>query len=123
MPDLDQARRLLPFAQRSGITIVGREALLRTRKHLAFLLVTPDLAANSRHKLEEAFAGLPIIEEFSSEEIATLLGYRGCKIVGFRKSTLAQSLLQCLRPSRRERRRNLGADSAQEEQKELPEPQ
>jgi hypothetical protein len=42
--------RLFPFALRARILIVGREALLRSKSRLHFILITHDLSENSRKK-------------------------------------------------------------------------
>jgi hypothetical protein len=94
------AERLFPFVLRARILLVGREVLLRSKRHLQFVLITSDLSQNSRAEILAAFAHYPIIERYTSAELETYFGARGAKVVGFKKSGLAQSIYQELKAYR-----------------------
>ncbi len=86
--------RLFPFALRSRILVVGRQALWSSRKHLQFILITHDLSTQSRRKVLQDYPHHPIIEHYRSEDLLHHFGLQGTKILGFKKSALAQSLLR-----------------------------
>jgi len=67
---------------------------------LHFVLVTRDLSAKSREEILSEFSEYPILEHYTSEELAAFFGLSGQKVVGFRKSTLAQSIYAELKDSR-----------------------
>src|SRR5436190_11828518 len=81
--------RLFPFALRARLLLVGREALQRSKKKLEFVLITTDLSENSRNEIQTNFAGVPIIERYSSSDIEKWFNFRGTKVIGFKKSSLA----------------------------------
>ena len=93
----DQLEKLAPFAVRSGIVITGRPQLIRSQKHLAFVLMTTDLSANSKAELLPKLTACPIIHALASEDLHRLFRLRGTKVVGFKKSSLATKLLSLLR--------------------------
>lgn len=82
---------LAPFAVRSGMAIIGRQRLMQVRKHLCFVLFTEDLTENSMRKMASQF-DCPIVQHYKMDDIEQIFGFRGTKIVGFRKSTIATSL-------------------------------
>lgn len=84
--------RLFPFARRARLLIVGREPLRRSKSRLHFLLVTRDLAEGSRAELLADFAHYPIVQHYESTDLERHFGLKGAKVVGFAKSTLAQSI-------------------------------
>jgi len=91
---------MFPFVLRTRILMVGRDALLRSKRDLHFVLVTRDLSAKSREEILSEFSEYPILEHYTSEELAAFFGLSGQKVVGFRKSTLAQSIYAELKDSR-----------------------
>lgn len=92
--------RMFPFLMRARVLIVGRENLLRSKRRLHFLLITKDLSANSREKLLSGFRECPIVQCYTSADLETHFGLRNTKVVGFRKSTLAQSVYKELKQFR-----------------------
>ena len=92
--------RLFPFVLRARKLIVGREKLQRYKSDLHFVLVTTDLSASARAEVLESFAHYPVVQHFTSGELEALLGLKGEKVIGFGKSTLAQSIYAELKPDR-----------------------
>lgn len=84
--------RLFPFAVRARLLIVGREQLRRSKSRLHFLLLTRDLAEGSRAELLACFTHYPVVQHYESADIERHFGFKGTKVVGFAKSTLAQSI-------------------------------
>jgi len=91
---------MFPFVLRARLLMVGRDAILRSKRDLHFVLVTRDLSAKSREEILSEFSDYPILEQYTSEELATFFGLSGQKVVGFRKSTLAQCIYAELKASR-----------------------
>jgi hypothetical protein len=92
--------RLFPFALRARLVVVGREPLSRMRRKLGFVLIVEGLRPESRAAIVADYAGIPVVEHFTSEDLERSLNVRGAKVVGFRKSTLASSILTELREFR-----------------------
>ncbi|HLH54719.1 MAG TPA: hypothetical protein VKY92_13990 [Verrucomicrobiae bacterium] len=92
--------RLFPFVLRSRILIIGRETLARSKRSLHFVLITDDLSENSRAEILNEFAHYPIVQRYSCEELSGLFGVKGAKVIGFAKSSLAQSIYAELRSYR-----------------------
>lgn len=92
--------RLFPFVLRSGILLVGRETLLRSKSKLHFVLITTDLSENSRAEILSEFAHYPIVQHYQSEDLEKHFGLKGAKVIGFAKSGLAQSLYAELKQHR-----------------------
>jgi len=84
--------RLFPFAIRSRILMVGRETLVRSKGQLHFILMPTDLSENSREEVLKDFAHYPVVQHFTSQDVERHFGFRGTKVVGFKKSDLAQSI-------------------------------
>ena len=84
--------RLFPFALRARILIVGREALLRSKSRLHFVLITNDLSEQSRQKVLSDFAHYPVVQRYTAAELDHLFRLKGTKVLGFAKSSLAQSI-------------------------------
>jgi hypothetical protein len=84
--------RLFPFVLRSRNLIVGRDSLARSKSRLHFVLITSDLSAASREEILSAFSHYPVIQRYTSADLEKFFRIRGAKVVGFRKSGLAQSL-------------------------------
>jgi hypothetical protein len=84
--------RLFPFVLRSRILIIGRETLGRSKSRLHFVLITSDLSLASRQQICRDFSHYPIVQHFTSSDLERHFGIQGAKVVGFRKSGLAQSI-------------------------------
>jgi len=83
--------KLAPFARRAGIAVTGRERLARLGKRLVFVWVTTDASERTVRELQRQFA-CPLVCCLTSADVERLLGYQGTKVVGFVRSSLAQSL-------------------------------
>ncbi len=88
-------RRLAPFVQRSGVAETGRQRLLQHRNKLAFVLVTRDLSPNSLKETLREFP-CPVYQAFQSEDMEAFWGFKGTKLVGFRRGSLAVSVQRIL---------------------------
>lgn len=99
-PGVRPVERLFPFALRARLLIVGRELLARSRSNLHFILITDDLSENSRSKLLSEYSHYPVVQHYTGEELETLFGIKGAKVVGFKKSDLAQALYAGLKTYR-----------------------
>lgn len=84
--------RLFAFVLRSRILIVGRDALARCKGKLHFVLITCDISENSRSKILSDFAHYPVVQHFTQQELEKFFRVQGTRVVGFKKSDLAQSL-------------------------------
>jgi hypothetical protein len=71
--------------------------LLRSKRHLQFVLITTDLSSNSREEVLEAFAHYPILQAYSAAQLESFFRVRNAKVVGFKKSGLAQSIYRELK--------------------------
>src|SRR5690242_3498003 len=92
--------RLFPFVVRARKLIVGREALVRSRRRLHSILISTDLSANSREEILREFADYPILQKYTTAEIERFFGVRNAKVLGFEKSSLAKSIYSELKDSR-----------------------
>jgi hypothetical protein len=92
--------RLFSFVLRSRILIVGRDSLARSKGRLHFVLITRDLSATSRAQILSAFAHYPVVQQYTTEELEKFFGIHGAKVIGFKKSDLAQSLYAELKECR-----------------------
>ena len=88
--------RLAPFMLRARVVEIGRQRLEQVRKQLAFVLVTDDIAENSRKKALQLFP-CPVFQCFSSNDLERIFGYRGTKMLGFRRSPLSSSVMKELK--------------------------
>jgi hypothetical protein len=84
--------RLFPFVQRARVLLVGRETLFRSRRQIHFVLITEDLSENSRARMLAEFSDFPIVQRYTSGDIERHFGLRNTKVLGFKKSSLAQSV-------------------------------
>jgi hypothetical protein len=89
--------RLFPFALRARILIVGRENLRRSKSRLHFALITSDLSESSRAHLLSEFRHYPVVQHFTSADLERFFGLHGAKVLGFKKSHLAQSIYRELK--------------------------
>lgn len=84
--------RLFPFVLRCRILIAGRDNLVRNKGNLHFVLISTDLAEGSREDILSTFAHYPIVEHYRSGDLEKHFAVKGAKVIGFKKSDLAQSL-------------------------------
>jgi hypothetical protein len=84
--------RMFPFVLRSGILLVGREVLARSKGRIHFVLLTTDLSEKSRERLLQDFRHYPIIQRWTSADLEGFFQVKGAKVLGFKKSNLAQSI-------------------------------
>ena len=91
---------LFPFVLRSRILLVGRSTLARSKSDLHFVLITRDISSNSREKILSDFKHYPVIQCYTEKEVGDFFGVRGVKVIGFKKSGLAQSLYAALKKHR-----------------------
>ena len=92
--------RLYPFALRARIVVPGREAMAHQQGRLLFVLITTDLSAKSRERIQHDFGRLPIVECYTAAQVESFFAFRGTKVLGFRRSTLAQAMLKELKAFR-----------------------
>ncbi|MDR0842870.1 MAG: hypothetical protein LBP68_05550, partial [Acidobacteriota bacterium] len=75
---------LFGFALRARILLVGRDNLLRSLSHLQFILITDDISENSRKEILHDFRHYPVVQRYTTEELATFFNLTGTKVVGFK---------------------------------------
>jgi hypothetical protein len=92
--------RLFPFVLRARILLVGRERLFRSKRHLHFVLITTDLSENSRAEILQAFAHYPVVQCYAAADLERFFKIKGAKVIGFKKSGLAQSVYAELKAHR-----------------------
>jgi len=92
--------RLFPFVLRSGILLVGRETLRRSKRKLHFVLLADDTSPAVRDEVLTDFASYPVVQHFTGAELAAFFGCAGAKVIGFAKSGLAQSIYAELKSHR-----------------------
>jgi hypothetical protein len=92
--------RLFPFVLKSRNLLVGRDTLRRSKSKLHFVLITTDISEGSRTEILTDFSHYPVVQKYTSEELATFFGIKGAKVVGFAKSGLAQSIYAEMKESR-----------------------
>lgn len=83
--------RLFPFVLRARILMTGRENLLRSRSRLHFVLIAEDLSEQTRAEVLASFGAYPVVQRYTAAELEGFFGVR-VKVIGFAKSTLAQSV-------------------------------
>ena len=99
-PSNRSVERLFPFVLRSRTLLVGRETLARNKRHLHFVLITTDVSENSRKQILADFAHYPVVQRYTSADLDRFFGVKGAKVVGLKKSGLAQSVYSELKPHR-----------------------
>jgi hypothetical protein len=92
--------RMFPFVLRSRILLVGRDILARSKGKLHFVLLTTDLSEKSRERMLQDFSFYPVVQKWTSAELETFFGVKGAKVIGFKKSGLAQSIYAELKSCR-----------------------
>jgi hypothetical protein len=91
---------MFPFVLRSGVLVVGRDALRRRKGKLHFVLITTDISANSRDEILKAFAHYPVVQHYETTDLEHHFKVRGAKVVGFVKGGLSQSIYAELKTRR-----------------------
>ena len=91
---------LFGFVLRARLLIVGRDNLFRSKSHLQFVLITRDISPNSLEKILWDFRHYPVIQNYTAEDLEKFFGIKGAKVIGFKKSGLAQSLYTALKEHR-----------------------
>ena len=97
---LKPVERLFPFVLKSRILLVGRDTLRRSKSKLHFVLVTTDLSEGSRSEVLSEFSHYPVVQRYTSQELEKFFNVRGAKVIGFAKSSLAQSIYAEMKPHR-----------------------
>lgn len=92
--------RLFPFVLKSRILLIGRDTLRRSKSKLHFVLITTDLSEGSRSEVLATFLHYPVVQRYTSPDLEKFFGVKGAKVVGFAKSSLAQSIYSELKPHR-----------------------
>jgi hypothetical protein len=92
--------RLFPFVLRSRGLIVGREQLARSKSKLHFVLITHDLSESSREAILSDFSHYPVVQHYTPADVESFFAVKGAKVVGFKKSSLAQSIYAELKEHR-----------------------
>jgi hypothetical protein len=92
--------RLFPLARRMGLLLVGRETIRRSKSKLHFVLVTRDISDNSRQEMLNTFRHYPVVQHYTAADIEEHFALKGTKVIGFKKSALAQSIYAELKPHR-----------------------
>ena len=92
--------RLFPFVLKSRALLVGRETLLRSKGRLHFVLITSDLSDSSRANVLKDFSHYPVVQHFTAEELEKFFGIQDARLIGFKKSGLAQSIYSELKQYR-----------------------
>ena len=85
--------RLFPFAIRSRIIVPGGDNVARQRRKLQFVLIATDLSENSKGEIAR-IEDLPKFTIYSAQELQKHFGINGAKVLGFKKSDLARSILK-----------------------------
>src|SRR5690348_16814634 len=92
--------RLFPFVLQSRILLVGRDTLHRSKGKLHFVLITTDISERSRAEILSNFSHYPVVQTFASADLEQFFGIKGAKVIGFAKSSLAQSIYKELKDHR-----------------------
>jgi hypothetical protein len=92
--------RLFPFVLRSRILVVGQDNVSRCKGRLHFVLITQDLSEQTRKNILKDFAHYPVVQHFASADLERFFGVKETKVIGFRKSDLAQSIYAELKEHR-----------------------
>jgi hypothetical protein len=91
---------LFPFVLRSRILMTGRNTLARSKSNLHFVLITYDISETSRAEILSDFRHYPVVQHYTAEKLEEYFGIKGAKVIGFKKSDLAQSLYAALKEHR-----------------------
>ncbi len=97
---LPPVERLFPNALKFRLLLVGRETIRRSKSKLHFVLITRDISDNSREEMLKTFMHYPVVQHYSEADIERHFALKGTKVVGFKKSALAQAIYAELKPHR-----------------------
>jgi hypothetical protein len=75
-----------------SLLLVGRENIRRSRSKLHFVLITRDISENSRQEMLNTFRHYPVVQHFTAADIEEHFALKGTKVIGFKKSALAQTI-------------------------------
>jgi hypothetical protein len=115
--------RLFPFVLRSRALLVGFETLQRSKSQLHFVLIPTDISDAKKAEVLAEFAHYPVVQRFTAQELEKHFGSPGAKVLGFRKSHLAQSIYGELKENRLNQPPAAKSSAApQEERQARPEP-
>ncbi len=89
---LREVEGLFPFVLRARKLLVGRDTLRRSKSRLHFVLITRDISEASRDEILSDFAHYPVVQEYTTKQLEQFFGIKGAKVIGFKKSALAQSI-------------------------------
>lgn len=103
---MDVFERLGAFMCRARLLEVGRDRLFQVRHRLQLLLVTEDASENTLMEMVQGF-DCPVFCALQMSDIERLFGYRGTKVIGFRRHPLSNQVLEALKECRVVRRRAL----------------
>ena len=92
--------RLFPLVLRSRILLVGRETIRRSKSKLHFVLITRDISDNSREEMLKTFMHYPVVQHYTEADFERHFALKGTKVIGFKKSALAQAIYAELKPHR-----------------------
>jgi len=92
--------RLFPIVLRSRLLLVGRETIRRSKSKLHFVLITRDISDNSREEMLKTFMHYPVVQHYTAADLEQHFALKGTKVIGFRKSALAQAIYAELKPHR-----------------------
>jgi hypothetical protein len=100
MTQAKPVERLFPFVLKSRILLVGRNTLRRSKSKLHFVVITTDTSEGSRSEVLSDFSHYPVVQRYTSQELERFFGIKGAKVIGFAKSSLAQSIYAELKEHR-----------------------
>jgi len=91
---------LFPLVLRSRLLLVGRETIRRSKSQLHFVLITRDISENSREEMLKTFVHYPVVQHYTAADLEKHFALQGTKVIGFKKSALAQTIYAGLKPHR-----------------------
>jgi hypothetical protein len=99
-PPPPPVERLFPLALKFRLLLVGRETIRRAKSRLHFVLITRDISENSRREILNTFMHYPVVQHYTAADIERHFALKGTKVIGFKKSALAQAIYAELKPGR-----------------------
>jgi hypothetical protein len=113
-PTGKSVERLYPFVLKARTLIVGRDTLARSKSRLHFILITTDLAENSRAQILKDYSHYPVVQVYTEADVENFFRLKGTKVLGFAKSGLAQSIYAELKSHRINKPARAGAEKQTE---------
>src|SRR5208283_1017908 len=71
-----------------------------SKSRLHFVLITRDISENSRQEMLKTFMHYPVVQHYTTADLEQFFGLKGAKVIGFAKSSLAQTIYAELKPHR-----------------------